>query len=68
MEFETRYEWLRPGQLRQRRDQCPLVFVPVGPLEYHGPHLPLGVDAINCTQVAHACLPQAAARAWCCPP
>ncbi len=55
MEFETRYEWLRPGQLRQRRDQCPLVLVPVGPLEYHGPHLPLGVDAINCTRVAHAC-------------
>ena len=54
MEFETRYEWLRPGQLRQRRDECPLIFVPVGPLEYHGPHLPLGVDAINCTQVAHA--------------
>jgi creatinine amidohydrolase len=54
-EFETRYEWLRPAQLVARRDACPLIFVPVGPLEYHGPHLPLGTDAINCTRVAHAC-------------
>ncbi len=54
-EFETRYECLRPGQLVERRNQCPLIIVPVGPLEYHGPHLPVGVDAINCTRVAHAC-------------
>jgi creatinine amidohydrolase len=54
VEFETRYEWLRPAQLVERRSVCPLVIVPVGPLEYHGPHLPVGVDAINCTRVAHA--------------
>lgn len=53
-EFETRYEWLRPDQLIARRDQCPLAILPVGPLEYHGPHLPLGTDAINATHVAHA--------------
>ena len=55
LDFETRYEYLRPAQLIERRKACPLVIVPVGPLEYHGPHLPIGVDAINCTQVAHAC-------------
>lgn len=54
-EFETRYQWLRPEELRQRRDQCPLVIFPVGPLEYHGPHLPLGTDPINAERVAHAC-------------
>ena len=54
-DFETRYEYLRPAQLLERCKACPLVIVPVGPLEYHGPHLPIGVDAINCTQVAHAC-------------
>lgn len=54
-DYETRYEWLRPAQLIERRSACPLVFVPVGPLEYHGPHLPVGVDAINCARVAHAC-------------
>jgi hypothetical protein len=33
MDFETRYEYLRPGQLIERRDVCPLVIVPVAPLE-----------------------------------
>jgi creatinine amidohydrolase len=52
--FETRYEWLRPAQLVARRDACPLVVVPVAPLEYHGPHLPVGCDMINVSEVAHA--------------
>jgi creatinine amidohydrolase len=47
-----RYELLRPDQLRAERERCPLVFLPVGPLEYHGPHMPLGTDPINATQVA----------------
>ncbi len=55
VEFETRYEWLRPGQLVARRNECPLIMVPVAPLEYHGPQLPLGTDGINAAQVAHAC-------------
>ena len=49
---EIRYEWLRPDELVAERVRCPLVFLPVAPLEYHGPHLPLGVDAINATRVA----------------
>jgi creatinine amidohydrolase len=51
-EREIRYEWLRPDELVAERARSPLVFLPVGPLEYHGPHLPLGVDAINATCVA----------------
>jgi len=53
--YETRYEWLRPGQLAERQRRCSLVILPVAPLEYHGPHLPLGTDAINATRVAHGC-------------
>jgi creatinine amidohydrolase len=49
---EIRYEWLRPDELAAERARCPLVFLPVGPLEYHGPHLPLGTDAINAGLVA----------------
>jgi creatinine amidohydrolase len=49
---EIRMERLRPGQLNAERERCPLVFVPVGPLEYHGPHLPVGTDAINATECA----------------
>ena len=55
VDFETRYEWLRPGQLRERQAQCPLVLFPLGPLEYHGPHLPLGTDPLSATFVAHEC-------------
>jgi creatinine amidohydrolase len=51
---EIRIECLRPGQLNDERKRCPLVFVPIGPLEYHGPHLPVGMDAINATQCALA--------------
>ena len=54
-DFETRYEWLRPGQLNERKAQCPLILFPLGPLEYHGPHLPLGTDPLSATFVAHAC-------------
>jgi creatinine amidohydrolase len=53
--FETRYEWLRPAQLIARRNECPLVLFPMGPLEYHGPHMPVGMDPLNATYVAHAC-------------
>lgn len=48
-EREIRFEFLRPEQLIKERERCPLVFLPVAPLEYHGPHLPLGMDPINAT-------------------
>jgi creatinine amidohydrolase len=49
---EVRYELLRPAQLREELERAPLVFLPVAPLEYHGPHLPVGMDPINATQCA----------------
>lgn len=55
---ELRFEMLRPGQLRTELEHCPLVFLPLGPLEYHGPHLPLGMDPIN----AQACALEACKR------
>lgn len=54
-EREVRYEMLRPSQLREEFAKCPLVFLPVAPLEYHGPHLPVGMDPLNaglCAQEA----------------
>jgi creatinine amidohydrolase len=51
-EREIRYEYLRPEQLIEERERCPLIFLPVAPLEYHGPHLPVGVDPINATHCA----------------
>ena len=46
---------LRPAQLREEMARSPLVFLPVAPLEYHGPHLPVGMDPLNagfCAQEA----------------
>jgi creatinine amidohydrolase len=54
-EREFRFEMMRPGQLREELARAPLVFLPIGPLEYHGPHLPLGMDPLNasfCAQEA----------------
>jgi creatinine amidohydrolase len=50
---ETRYEMMRPEQLIQEQRRCSLAFLPVAGLEYHGPHLPLGVDALNAAFTAH---------------
>jgi len=44
---------LRPDQVLQEINRCPLVYLPVGPLEWHGPHLPFGTDAINAEKVAY---------------
>jgi creatinine amidohydrolase len=52
MEREVRFELLRPSQVRAAQQECSLAFLPVGPLEWHGPHLPLGTDPLNAHEVA----------------
>ena len=51
-----KYEELSSSQFLQALETMSLVYVPVGSLEYHGPHLPLGMDTIHayefCLQVA----------------
>jgi creatinine amidohydrolase len=44
-------ERMRPKQLLAAIAKCPVVYVPLAPLEWHGPHLPLNVDAIHATAV-----------------
>ncbi|MDX6579925.1 MAG: hypothetical protein QOJ47_1474, partial [Gaiellales bacterium] len=38
--IERRYERLRPAELRSLVDATPLAYLPIGPLEFHGEHLP----------------------------
>jgi creatinine amidohydrolase len=45
-------EYLRPGQILERLAQTPVIFVPIGPLEWHGPHMPYGTDGINAATTA----------------
>jgi creatinine amidohydrolase len=45
-----RFELLRPDELREVLAKTPVAYVPLGTLEFHGWHLPLGFDALK----AHA--------------
>ena len=53
MAREIRYQCLRPGELIAERERCPLVYLPIGPLEWHGPHLPYGTDALNAQEASY---------------
>lgn len=46
-EAEVRYECMRPGSIRERREACPVAYLPLGTLEWHGPHNPVGLDSIK---------------------
>jgi creatinine amidohydrolase len=49
---EMRYELMRPQQIIDARDKAPVAYVPLGPLEWHGPHLPFGVDMLHAYAMA----------------
>jgi creatinine amidohydrolase len=55
---EVRYERLHPAELRDVLERAPLAYVPVGTIEFHGEHLPFGVDSFE----AHALCVRAAER------
>lgn len=41
------YEELTPTELRQRISEAPIAFLPLGTIEWHGEHLPLGSDGMQ---------------------
>lgn len=41
------YEELRPSEFLSRLNQAPIAYLPLGTLEWHGPHLPLGSDGLQ---------------------
>lgn len=53
---EVRAELLSPAELDARVAQSPIAYLPLGTLEFHGPHLPIGLDAFTghgvCVEVA----------------
>lgn len=44
--------YLRPQEVLAEIGRFPVVYWPLGLIEWHGPHLPLGVDAFNAEAVA----------------
>jgi creatinine amidohydrolase len=49
---EVRYHMLRPGQALSRRRACPVAYVPVGTIEWHGPHNPYGTDTLQAEELS----------------
>lgn len=52
------YEYLRPGQVKARREEAPIAYIVAGSLEWHGVHNPLGTDSLK----AHGICCEAALR------
>ena len=44
---ERRLELLRPRQIVALRDECPLIYIPVGTVEWHERHMPVGTDGFT---------------------
>jgi len=43
----VRFEESRPGRVREQIERSPIAYVPLGALEWHGEHGPLGLDGIK---------------------
>jgi creatinine amidohydrolase len=52
---KVRYSELRPAEFRQRLAERPVAYLPLGTLEWHGEHLPLGSDALQAEGVMAEC-------------
>jgi creatinine amidohydrolase len=46
------YALMTPSEIVAAKSRCPVAFVPVSPLEWHGPHLPLGMDGLHAAYLA----------------
>jgi len=55
MPNEVRYQMLRPAQIVARRHECPVVYIPIGTLEWHGVHNPVGADTLQAEGLAILC-------------
>ena len=51
---ERRVQYMLPHELHEEMKKLPLIYLPLAPLEWHGPHLVMGVDPINAEKTALA--------------
>lgn len=49
---EVRYHMLRPSEIVTRREASSVAYIPVGTLEWHGPHNPVGADTLQAEGLA----------------
>ena len=53
--MEVRFHLLRPEQIYERRREFPVVYIPLGTLEWHGLHNPMGADGLQAEALAVRC-------------
>jgi creatinine amidohydrolase len=58
MKPEVRYHMLRPAQIVERRQACSVAYIPIGTIEWHGVHNPLGSDTLQAEGLAIMCAQQ----------
>lgn len=46
-QIRVMYEELTPREFKKRLKQAPIAYLPLGTLEWHGEHLPLGADGLQ---------------------
>jgi creatinine amidohydrolase len=49
---KVEYELMTIGEILEAKRQASLAFAPVSPIEWHGPHLPVGTDGLHAHHVA----------------
>ena len=52
---EVRYQMLRSAQVIARRKECPMAYIPLGNIQWHGIHNPLGADTLQAEDIAIEC-------------
>ncbi len=50
----VRIEYLRPAEIQAEKARCSIAYLSMGPLEWHGPAMPYGTDALAAHAVACA--------------
>lgn len=55
MQIERRYHRLRPDQIVSLRRECPVAYIPIGTIEWHGLHNPTGADTLQAEGLALMC-------------
>ena len=56
---QVRYELMRPQEIVAARARAAVAYLPIGPMEWHGPHMAVGMDMLH----AHAMALSAARKA-----
>ena len=53
--MENRIYRMRPSELVEQRKKLPVAYIPLGTIEWHGMHNPLGADGLQGQELCRRC-------------